>query len=1025
MIARRLLFLFLLSPPCSNAEKLPIRIYTASDGLGSSFVANIMLDSAGYLWFSTRDGLSRYNGYEFTTYAEESGLPTPVISRCLQTGSGDYFVLTNDGGLFRSKSATRRSTGRSTLRPFFEHVPLPDSLHRGGYNRLYQGPTGTLWGGMTDCIVRDPGGSNTVVPLLPTGTRQERTLGVTSINEFGPDLWVGTRDGLFYLRKGVPTRRYILGPNESGDLINDMIRDREGRLWIAHQHLGVIVLLPDTTAEIDLTPQQLRFRHNRGATVALPQHPGEAIAFAYADGITDSNVTTLLAGAGSIWLGTARGVTRFDGHTFRGFTTRNGLASNIIHCIVEDRSGDLWIGSPAGAMRLLAGGLVSYSIEQGDANLNVGYIGETSTGTVFAIGREWWINLIKDRTIVSSRPRLPSGVTIMWASQIGYLDRHDRWWALTSQGLFLYAKTVTSLPDPNASPLRVFTTRDGLPDSHIFRLYEDSHGTYWIGTRTGEPNVDALVRMNSSLSSLEVLRDVPGVPHNNAPSAFAEDSSGGLWIGFYGGGLTRYRNNQFRLVGPKDGFPVTPVSDLLVDHLRRLWISTGAYGVFRINEPSKDSISVSQYTKESGLSSNYIRRLSEDRFGRIYISTVRGVDVLDPNSGAVTHLTIHDGLAGDYITADYADSHGDLWFGTVNGLSCLRPAAPAAAPPPSISISGIRISGIPRPVLELGEQFVTGLTLDPDQRDVGIRFSSIALHAAQGIRYQYMMNGGTEQWSAPSTERSVDFARLSPGSYRFSVRAVNPDGTASTEPAVVAFVILPPVWQRWWFLIGTALIVAATLLLLYQWRVRRLREIERMRLAIASDLHDEVATNLSSIVMFSSLISEGGADHAALLGRITTLATESVDVIRDIIWSIDPKIETVASLMARLRDSMIVACRAQGMKLTVEIPTDVEVQTLNLTPEQRKNLWLMMKEAVTNALKHSGATELTIRGTANGKMMRFVVTDNGRGCDCSRTATGKGFGTMKMRAAMLGGTMNIQSAPESGTIVEFLVRLHT
>jgi ligand-binding sensor domain-containing protein/anti-sigma regulatory factor (Ser/Thr protein kinase) len=984
-----------------------------------------MQDSAGYLWFSTRDGLSRYNGYEFTTYAEESGFSTPTISRCLQVNGGDYYVVTNDGGLFRFLSPSHRSTDRKRLRPFFTPVSTPDTLRRGGYSRLYQGPTGTLWGGMTDCIVRDPGGSKTIISLLAEGIHQERAGGVTCISENGSDIWVGTRNGLFHLQNGTVTGRYILGPNESGDLINDLIRDSAGRLWIAHQHLGVIVLKPDTARKANPAPQQLRFRRNRGAAIAMPQFPGEAVAYATADGLTDSNATVLLSGSGGIWIGTAGGLTRFDGHTFMGFTTKNGLSSNIIHSLIEDNTGDLWIGSPAGAMCLLSGGLVSYTIEEGRANLNVGLIGESSDGTVFAIGRDWWVSHIKGRDIVSSRPRLPSGVTLMWASQIGYRDRHDRWWALTSQGLFLYAKTGNGLPDPQAPPLRVFTSRDGLPDSHIFRLYEDTHGRYWIGTRTGDPQADALVCLDSRLSSLEVLRDIPGVPKNNAPSAFAEDSSGSLWIGFYNGGLIRYRGGKFKAFGVADGIPTAAVSDLLVDHAHRLWVSTGLQGAFRIDDPSKDSLSVLHYTKEAGLSSNYIRRLAEDRFGRIYVSTVRGVDCLDPPTGSVTHLTIHDGLAGDYITADFTDSRGDVWFGTVSGLSRLRPVAPSKAPPPSIAITAVRISGTEHPVLELGEQYVNGLVLEPDQRDVIISFSSIALHAAQGIRYQYTISGETDQWSKPGPERTVDFARLAPGNYRFSVRAVNPDGTFSTQPAVVTFAVLPPVWQRWWFQMGAILLFASVLLLLYRWRVKKLREIERMRLAIASDLHDEVATNLSSIAMFSTLISAGNAEPGAFLERITTLATDSVNVIRDIIWSIDPKVETIASLMSRLRDSMIIACRARGLHLTVTIRDEADVQTVNLTPEQRKNLWLMLKEAVTNAIKHSNGSNVNVTAARKGKMMLFTVSDDGKGYEGSRNTAGKGLGTMGMRAGLLGGTMTVQSSHEKGTVVEFLVRLHT
>ncbi len=243
-------------------------------------------------------------------------------------------------------------------------------------------------------------------------------------------------------------------------------------------------------------------------------------------------------------------------------------------------------------MRLAPHGLISYTVEDDRADLNVAMICETGDGAVFAVGRDWWISRIGSRRIVSSRPRLPAGVTSMWASQIAFLDRRHRWWALTSQGLFVFGRTAGILPDPEAPPLRVFTTRDGLPSASIFRVYEDRQGTYWISTRTGDPGADALTRLSPDFSSLRVMRDVPGIPGGNAPSAFAEDSTGNLWIGYYGGGLTRSQDGRFRSFGAKDGIPRGAIADLLVDHAGRLWVASGLEGVCCITDPSRDSLTI-------------------------------------------------------------------------------------------------------------------------------------------------------------------------------------------------------------------------------------------------------------------------------------------------------------------------------------------------------------------------------------------------------------------------------------------------
>jgi ligand-binding sensor domain-containing protein len=1016
------LILIAFTPAVSPAEKLPIRTYTATDGLGSSFVAHIMQDSAGYLWFSTRDGLSRYNGYEFITYSRSDGLPVSIISACVQTAQGDCFVLTNDGCISRLTAISPATDGKKQLKPVFTRVRIPYGPGEVTFHRLFVGPTDILWGGSNNRVVQGVGTTNIIVPLGPASRRENNLVGVTGLKEDRSGaLWVGTTDGLFRLRNGTVTHHYSFVPNGPKDLIHDLLFDDAGRLWIAHERLGVIVLVPDDGVPAEAKEQRLLFRRNGGARARLPAMPGEAVLFGTEDGLTDSNATVLLRAGGCMWIGTAKGLTQFDGRKFTGYTMQNGLASNIIHSLTEDRDGRIWIGSPAGAMCINPNGLTSYTIDDGEVSLNASMIGETADGTVYAVGRDWWISLIKDRTIRSSQPRLPPGLTLMWGSQIGYLDRHQRWWALTSKGLFYYPTTARGLPSPHAPQAHVFTTRDGLPSTRIFRLYEDRHGTYWIGTRPGDPHGDGISRLDPDLKSIRFLHDIPGLPNGNAPTAFAEDSSDNLWIGFYGGGLVRYRENTFKLFGANEGVPATPISDLLIDHYGKLWISTGQEGIYCISDPTQDPFSVSRLSKEDGLSTDYVRRLAEDRFGRIYASTVRGVDCIDPATKQISHITMRDGLVGDFINADYVDSRGDIWFGAAGGLSRLRPVPPVHSPPPSIFVTGVRVAGEEYPVHGLGEKCIEGIQLDPDQRELTIAFSSIAIHTTHEVRYQYTMNDEHGVWSIPSSDRSVHFARLAPGSYAFRVRAVNPDGIASTHSATVSFMILPPVWQRWWFRLGVMLLVAFILLLFYQWRIRRLREIERMRLSIASDLHDEVATNLSSIAMFSTLISNKSADPTLLLERITTLSTESVNVIRDIIWSIDPKVETVASLLGRLRDTMIVACRARGMHLNVVIPPEIEAMSTNLTPEQRKNTWLMLKEAVTNAIKHSEASELTVEAYLTGKNVRLVVSDNGKGCDPTQHNWGKGLGTMNMRAGLLNGKMTVKSGAEIGTIIEFHV----
>lgn len=1018
----RLLLCALCSAPAA-AERLSIRTFSAADGLGSSFVSHIMQDSAGYVWFSTRDGLSRWNGYEFTTLSESEGLATPAIDFSRQTRSGEYFVIGNDGSIYSYLPAQAGEKARKG-KVVFRRRSVQFNGHEIALSRLYQGNTGGLWGAGQGVLVKGVGSAETVMPLNGPADPYDPSLGVSALLEDrAGSLWIGTNRGLFRLLPDGNLIHYALGPQTAGDSVKALTLDEAGRVWIGYRWLGVVVFAPSPVGG-SAASQRLSARTVPGETIRIALHEGEAIVLTTANGLPDNDVTSLVtASDGQIWIGTARGLARFDGTSFARYTKDNGLCDNIIHSLFEDRDGNLWVATPTGAMRVVLKGFSGYTVAEGLATDRIVSIGETPGGAVYAIGIDWSINTFDGRRFRASRLPLPKGSSLMWASQAGYRDREGRWWALTNQGFYRFAPARAERLPTFSPPDRVYTALDGLPGSQAFRLYQDRSGSLWLGTRSGDLLGNGLARFDATLGRAVSFGPADGLPPRAAPSAFAEDRQGSLWIGFYQGGIARYRAGRFTPYTEKDGIPQGMVTGLLVDRKGRLWISTNQGGIGRVDEPSTDLPHVRRYSIRDGLASNNARALVEDRDGRIFVASVRGVDRLDPATGRIRHYGIHDGLAGDFVVSAFCDSRGDLWFGTYGGVSRLRPDREEEKGQPPIAITGLRVAGESYPVLELGEQSIEKLVLDADQRDIAIDFVSVSGPQVQGTSYQYSIDATNRSWSRLAKERSVNFARLSPGNYLFAVRAVTQGGKVSRVPATVAFTIRPPFWQRWWVILLAAATLAAGLLGLYRYRVRKLVEMERLRMSIASDLHDDIATNLSSIAMFSTLVRNDLDGPSPFLDRITTLATESVEAIREIIWAIDPKPETIASLLVRLRDAMVTPCRARGIHLIMTAPT--EGMDENLTPEQRKDLWLMLKEAVSNAVNHSGGTELWVSVVPAGKQVRISVRDNGGGLSLSTQSPGRGLDTMRRRAESLGGTAAITSVPGEGTTVEFLITIAT
>lgn len=1005
------------SPAPAAAERLSIRTFSAADGLGSSFVSDVTQDAAGFLWFATRDGLSRWNGYEFTTLTDANGFASPAIERVRQVRSGEYFAIGNDNALY---SYVPRRGAPADAKVAFTRVRVQADGEDVRFTRIFEDRQGVLWGGGHGVVIKGVGTANAVIALQHPGRATRPVVIVHALREDpAGSLWIGTNWGLFRLGTDGALAHYSLAPRDNGDIVSALAVDGRGRLWIGHSWLGLVILNPGPAAEPG-TSRPLPMGARRGEAVPGDPREGEAVLLTTADGLPDNVVAAVLAASdGQVWVGTRRGLARFDGTSVVRYTTAHGLCDNIVHSVSEDAGGHVWLGTPSGAMRIVPDGFVGYTVDDGLAADHVVSIGELPDGAVYAIGIDWSVSVFDGRRFTASRMPLPRDSSLMWASQAGYRDRAGRWWALAHEGLHRF-EPAPGTPPAFARPVRTYTVRDGLPSSAAFRAYQDRAGTLWVGTRSGDPADDGLARFDTALDRATPMGEADGLSGRAAPSAFAEDHHGNLWIGFYRGGLARYRDGRFRVFTVEDGVPKGMVTALLADRKGRLWVGTNLGGIGRIDDPSRPGLATRAYTTRDGLGSNNVRALAEDEEGRIFAGTARGVDRLDPATGQVRRYGSEDGLLKDFVTCAYRDSRGDLWFGTYGGVFRLRVGREREEPPPPIAITGLRIAGEHYPVAELGQPAIDGLVLEPHQRDIAVDFVSVSRHQAQGVRYQYSVDATTRTWSLPTAARSVTFARLSPGEYRLAVRAVTPSGKVSPVPATVTLTIKSPLWRRWWVIL---LAVLATCLLgaaVYRYRVRQLLETERIRLAIASDLHDEVATNLSSIAMFSTLVRGELAQPPPLLDRITVLATESVAAIREIIWSIDPRPETVASLVVRLRDTTVTSCHARGMALVVSIHGAGAER--NLTPEQRKNLWLMLKEAVTNAVKHSGATELRVTVAPEGRRVRITVSDNGAGGVLS-PGSGRGMTTMTARAAALKGTATFLSAPGEGTTVEFVVRL--
>ncbi|MGH7454452.1 MAG: ATP-binding protein, partial [bacterium] len=253
-------------------------------------------------------------------------------------------------------------------------------------------------------------------------------------------------------------------------------------------------------------------------------------------------------------------------------------------------------------------------------------------------------------------------------------------------------------------------------------------------------------------------------------------------------------------------------------------------------------------------------------------------------------------------------------------------------------------------------------------------------------QYAYKLEGFDPDWVYSGTRRYASYTNVGPGEYVFRVNGANSDGVWNEEGASIQIIITPPFWKTWWFRLLAFLTISGLVWSAYRYRVNRLLEMERLRTRLSADLHDEIAGNLSSIAMFGKIIQDEASKTGEktfvglqLLERMITLSQESVTAIREIIWAIDPQPETIHDLLLRVHDLAVNACHAQNMILKFDAPPQEQLPPKNLSPEQRKHLWLLLKEAVNNAAKHSGGTELAIYASCKTGHLHISIIDNGSG----------------------------------------------
>ncbi|MBI3194456.1 MAG: GGDEF domain-containing protein [Ignavibacteriae bacterium] len=1010
---------------CQHQTEFKFEQITNEQGLSQNTVTCLLQDSKGFIWIGTQDGLNKFDGYDFTIYRnnplDSHSLSQNYINCLFEDSKNKIWIGTNRGGLERYDPLTNEFTH------FIHDSSDSHSLTGNEVITIFEDHSGTIWIGTTE-------GINKFEPLTNQFTRylhddnEPKSLSsnivTTLFEDVEHNLWLGTTNG--GLNKLNPARNSFehfvhdeLNPQSISDnSTSSIVEDHLNNLWIGTRSNGLN-----------------RFDRKTKTFTHYYSDSKNPHSLSY-DEILDLEITTY-PDSPLLWIGTLGGINIYDFKNKEivrvGMTQELPLSiKNVkILSILEDRSSGLWFGT-------LGDGILKIDLtkkkflhvanipgnENSLLNNYIWSIFKDKSGALW-IGTNDGLDEFDESTKQykhyrqdKNNPNSLSGNQI----QVIREDRYGMLWLGTDvSGLMMFDKHknqfhhyVNDVLDSNS-----------LSNNRITSLYEDHNGVLWIGTWGGLAILD---------SGRKIFRQYHHNP-NDANSlsheiitSISEDHTGTLWISTGGGlhSLDSSRNNFRRYMhNPKNPNSLinnwvncVHESRLEIDGKRPLWIGTYGSGFDKFDPATETFI---HFTESDGLPNNVVYAILEDEHGYLWLSTNLGVSRFDPRNNTFKNYDGTDGLQSNEFNAgaSFQSSEGEMFFGGINGFNRFYPSEIRDNPfVPQIVLTSFR--KFDKEVkLDTSISEIKTITLNYDENIFSFEFAALNFSRPMKNQYAYMMEGFNREWVYSENKRTATYTNLDPGEYIFRVKGSNNDEIWNEAGTSVKLIILPPYWQTWWFRSLSIITFFSLLYSFYRYRMNRMLEIERTRTRIAQDLHDEVSTTLSGVVYFTQAVRKDSSTSVSPeSNRFLSLIQESVseiqDSMQDIIWSLNIENDNWERILSKFRRFVSDACDSCSIAYDLNIPTSLNIK--QPTMEQRKNLWLIFKEIVTNAVKHSQAKILAVSiQTDNSGYLVLQIDDNGIGFDSSLTTERNGLKNIHSRAALLRANLSLDTSPGKGT----------
>jgi len=989
----------------------------------------------------------------FNYLTRREGLPSNNISCALQDHEGFMWIGTENGLV--------RYDGNSVM--VFQHDPRdPTSIADNAVTSLTLGPDSMIWVGTINGLsVLDPASLRAKNYSLASKFYGSQKVLCVHIGS-GRIAWIGTMNGIFRMDPGSYKLKHYLGA------IKDYSVSRESKL----NEVTFFLDDPRDTAHFlaGTTGGLILFDKSTGQTVRDYRHiippPGQAHYGTYTYYLDDSlhlwthgwmtglnmfdlktekwtdyhfgsdtvAISYILAGNNNeLWLATMNaGLILMNMHTLeccgyrKSSLAEKSLISDYITFLTKDRNGHLWVMCDGGVctedkqfrsfhkenVPLPHSWVSAFSKDRSRNRLYVGayncdglFFKDESTDKWFAIQPE--------------EPFLKGGFLINTL----FRDKNNVLWIGSRSSLFFL--------DEKRDRLVLFRTPDGNPlalqDNVIYAIYEDRIGNLWLGTR-----FEGVVRIDPSRRQVRYFRHLDGDSTSLIAGSHIrgihEDRSGRIWIGtqqgfcLYDPATGKFSSSVMKRAADC-GILQRLVYTIEMDTLGRMWLSSDRQGLLRIGQTAAGDYEFKLFTTRQGLYDAELLYFTEDAEGNFWIVN-NGLVCMNPYTESFRTFSVFNGLhepvKGDVRT--YIDDEGNIYVGdersyeTINKRELMSNTAFF-----NLVMEGIDINGSPYPNFShrnLSDRYI----FHPYERNLTFRYTAVNFNPSNQVTYQYFLEGYDHGWSRPDQSREARYTNLPPGTYTFHVRATSGSNVTMQEKTL-NFKLRPQFWKTWWFVVLCLVSLQFLAYLLYRYRRNQMIRMENLRTRIASDLHDDVSSTLSSISILSSLLAKKTDEPqiSEMIGEIGNSARGMLEQTDDIIWAVNPKNDRFQDLGLRVREYAIPLLESKNIRFRIEYPESLAA--VKIPMDVRRNLYLIAKEAVNNLIKYSECTTAEIIFSHEHSRIHLEINDNGKGFEASLPNSRNGIRNMTVRAERINARFSLDSEPGMGARIRVELKI--